>query len=313
MTDVTPPTDPPGPSGELTGAGAELTPEELACGFLDGELAPADRARVEADPELMALVDRLRAVSDAVAAPVEPLAEDRRAAMLAAALAAAPAGAEAGATASGSSVVSLDQARARRSGRAARAVGGALAAAAAVGLVALFVARDTGGDDTDTADGGSATVAALDAGADRSDEASEAASAENAPADSLAADAAAADTTSAPATEAPAAAAGEDATSAAPAVTTAAAAGGASALPDLGPLANRQAARAATSDFAFVAVPAAPGDGPCAGYPPPVATATFQGVPAYVVIIEAEPSGNRLAFVDQMSCAVLVKVDPANA
>jgi hypothetical protein len=31
------------------------------------------------------------------------------------------------------------------------------------------------------------------------------------------------------------------------------------------------------------------------------------------VIIEVAPDGNRLAFLDQVTCAVLVKVDPANA
>ena len=39
MTDVTPPRGPSGPSDERPEAGDELTPEELACGYLDGELA----------------------------------------------------------------------------------------------------------------------------------------------------------------------------------------------------------------------------------------------------------------------------------
>ena len=55
----------------------------------------------------------------------------------------------------------------------------------------------------------------------------------------------------------------------------------------------------------------APGAGPCAGYPPPVATATFQGTPAYLVVIEQSASGNRVALVASDSCAVLVKVDLA--
>ena len=70
MTDVTPPRGPSGPSDERPEAGDELTPEELACGYLDGELAPDERARVEADPALMALVAELRTVSEAVASPV---------------------------------------------------------------------------------------------------------------------------------------------------------------------------------------------------------------------------------------------------
>ena len=91
MTDVTPPRGPSGPSDERAGAGDELTPDELASGYLDGELGPDERARVEADDALMALVAELRTVSDAVASPVAPLTDDRREAVLAAAAAALPA------------------------------------------------------------------------------------------------------------------------------------------------------------------------------------------------------------------------------
>jgi hypothetical protein len=312
MTDVTPPTGPHGPYGELTGAGDELTPEELACGYLDDELAPGGRARVEADPALMALVADLRAVSGAVAAPVPPLTEDQRSAMVTAALGAlptsgAPVGPTSGATVVGGTVTSLDAARNRRSTRFVRTVAGGLAAAAAVGLVALVVTRGGGdrGDDS-TAGGGAATVA-LEAGAggeaaDTTDATVDAASADAAPADTSAQDAAAL-----PASEAPAAAT-EGATSAASArpTTTASSAGG-DALPELGPLADRAEARAAAERFATDF--AAGGPGPCAEYPPPFATATFQGVPAYLVLLEANPEGNRFALVDQATCAVLVKVD----
>lgn len=311
MTDVTPPSGPPGPSDERAGAGDELTPEELACGYLDGELAPDDRARVEADPALMALVVELRSVSEAVASPVAPLTDDHRSAMLAAALAALPpAGAASGPTAGPTTgaVTSLDAARQRRSTRLVRTVAGGLAAAAAVGLVALVVTRGGGSDDSDSADGGAATVALESAAAGEAADTTARVAAASAPADTSAADAAA---TEAPASEAPAAVT-EDATTAAPAPTIPAAGAG-SALPDLGPLANRREARAATETFTFVEAIASAGDGPCADYPPPVAIATFQGTPAYVVIIETAPDGNRLAFLDQATCAVLVKVDPANA
>ena len=90
MTDVTPPSGPPGRSGEPTGTGDELTPEELASAYLDGELEAEDRARVEADPALMALVADLRAISDAVAAPVAPLTDEQRSTMVAAAMATLP-------------------------------------------------------------------------------------------------------------------------------------------------------------------------------------------------------------------------------
>ncbi len=316
MTDVTPPRGPSGPSDERAGAGDELTPDELASGYLDSELAPDERARVEADPALMALVAELRTVSDAVASPVAPLTDDRRAAMLAAAAAAAALPAAGTATgvsegAAAGTVTSLDAARRQRSTRLVRIVAGGLAAAAAVGLLALVVTRGPGSSDVDTADGADAETATFEANAGGG-------AADTTAAGTAAADAAPADTSAqaaagseAPSTEAPAAATEDAATSAAPPRSSPAAATG-GALPDLGPLANRREARAATEAFTFVDALAAAGGGPCADYPPPVATATFQGAPAYVVIIETAPDGNRLAFLDQATCAVLVKVDPAN-
>ena len=53
------------------------------------------------------------------------------------------------------------------------------------------------------------------------------------------------------------------------------------------------------------------GAGPCAGYSPPLATATFQGTPAYLVVIEQSAAGNRVALVGTATCAVLVKADLA--
>ena len=301
MTDVTPPTGPSGPSGELTGAGDELSPEELACGYLDDELAPGDRARVEADPALMALVAELRAVSEAVAGPVPPLTEDRRSTMVTAAMGALPTvGSTAGSTppppsaapsptsgatvaptsgATVGTVTSLDAARKRRSTRLVRTVAGGLAAAAAVGLVALVVTREGSGSSDDSTAGGAAATAALEAsaGGEAADTTVDVASADAAPADTSAQDAAAlpVPASEAPSSEAPAAAT-EGATSAAPARTTTASPGGDAAIADLGPLANRAEARAAAQRFATDF--AAGGPGPCAEYPPPFATATFQGV-----------------------------------
>ncbi len=147
------------------------------------------------------------------------------------------------------------------------------------------------------------------AGGEAADTTVDAASADAAPADTSAQDAAAlpVPASEAPSSEAPAAAT-EGATSAAPArpATTASSSGDA-AIADLGPLANRAEARAAAQRFATDF--AAGGPGPCAEYPPPFATATFQGVPAYLVLLEADPEGNRFALVDQATCAVLVKVD----
>jgi hypothetical protein len=310
MTDVTPPSGPPGPSGARVGGGDELTPEELACGYLDGELEADDRARVEADPTLMALVAELRAVSDAVAAPVAPLTDDERAAMVAAAIATLPSFTDVGEP-ENASVASLDAARARRSGRLVRTVAGGLAAAAAVGLVALVVTRGGSNRDQSTADGTAATAALEAAAGGAEATTADAATADVAPAETTAA-AAEAPASEAPGSEAPAGAAA-GASSTAPALSTAADSGTERTIPDLGRLANRGEARSATTGFAFVPAPPPDGAGPCAGYPPPVATATFQGAPAYVVIIEVAPDGNRLAFLDQVTCAVLVKVDPANA
>ena len=189
---------------------------------------------------------------------------------------------------------------------------GGLAAAAAVGLVALVVTRGPGSSDVDTADGGAAETATLEADAGAKPLTPPPASPRPMPPPPTRARKSLPRRPKhrrpkhrprPPRTRRPA--------PPPPRASTGAAAGG--ALPDLGPLANRREARAATEAFTFVDALASPGDGPCAGYPPPVATATFQGTPAYVVIIETAPDGNRLAFLDQATCVVLVKVDPANA
>lgn len=61
--------------------------EELVSAYLDGEATAAERARVDADPRLLALVDSYRAAAEAVGSPVVPLDQPRRDAMVAAALA----------------------------------------------------------------------------------------------------------------------------------------------------------------------------------------------------------------------------------
>ena len=63
----------------------------------------------------------------------------------------------------------------------------------------------------------------------------------------------------------------------------------------------------------FAAVTPAPEPAPCPGYPAPLATATFQGAPALVVVVAPAPEGNRLALVDAVTCAVLIEVDTAAA
>ena len=58
-----------------------------ASAYLDGELSDDDRARVETDPDVMAVVTRFEAIRDQVRA-VDPLDDARRDRFVAAALAA---------------------------------------------------------------------------------------------------------------------------------------------------------------------------------------------------------------------------------
>jgi hypothetical protein len=99
--------------------------DELASAYLDGEATPAERAQVEADPQLMARVGELGAVRSALAAPVEaPDAATRERALAAATAAGVPPAA---------TVTRIDRGRPRRRGLAV------LGAAAAV-IVAILVA-----------------------------------------------------------------------------------------------------------------------------------------------------------------------------
>ena len=62
-----------------------VDPDELASSYLDGELSDGERARVEADPALLALVETHRVARDALASPVEPMGAEQRDAVHAAA------------------------------------------------------------------------------------------------------------------------------------------------------------------------------------------------------------------------------------
>ena len=63
--------------------------DELVSAYLDGEATPAEIAEVERDDALSARAEQLRAVRDAVAAPVPPMSAESRDRMIEAALAAA--------------------------------------------------------------------------------------------------------------------------------------------------------------------------------------------------------------------------------
>ncbi|MXZ52307.1 MAG: hypothetical protein F4Z34_03870 [Acidimicrobiaceae bacterium] len=69
----------------------QLRADELVSAYLDGEATPAEIAEVEQDDVLMARVEQLRSVRDAVAAPVAPMPAELRDQMIGAALAAADA------------------------------------------------------------------------------------------------------------------------------------------------------------------------------------------------------------------------------
>lgn len=70
----------------------ERREDELVSAYLDGEATPAEIAEVERDDALLARVEQLRSVRDAVAAPVAPMPAELKDQMIGAALAAADAG-----------------------------------------------------------------------------------------------------------------------------------------------------------------------------------------------------------------------------
>ena len=63
-----------------------LRRDELLSAYLDGEATPAEIAEVEGDDALLARVEELRAVRDAVAAPVPSLSAEQRDQLISAAL-----------------------------------------------------------------------------------------------------------------------------------------------------------------------------------------------------------------------------------
>ena len=72
-----------------------LRRDELISAYLDGEATPAEIAEIEGDDALLARVEELRAVRDAVAAPVPSLSAEQRDQLITAALGVADAKADA--------------------------------------------------------------------------------------------------------------------------------------------------------------------------------------------------------------------------
>lgn len=146
--------------------------DELVSAYLDDEVTPAERARVETDPELLARVTALRAVSDQVRA-VEPVLAGDRDDAVAAALAAfelpltvTPPVLAPPVPVPADELAERRVVRERRASRSWRWVG----AAAAVAALGVGVGQlDFGGADLDTA---------ADMAADTSDDQSVAAAAE---------------------------------------------------------------------------------------------------------------------------------------
>ncbi len=133
-----------------------LHDDELASAYLDGEATPAEIAEVEASDALLARVEELRAVRDAVAEPVVPLSVDRRDDLIGAALGVADAEAAARMEAK---VVPL-----QRPQRLLLAMAAAVIVLAAVVGTGLIASR--GSDEADTAastDEAVAGMAAADA------------------------------------------------------------------------------------------------------------------------------------------------------
>ncbi len=131
----------------------EPTRDELVSAYVDDELTDADRARVEADPDLLEQVQRFRAVARAVSAPVPPPPADHRQQAVAAALAA---------SATAGNVRSLDVARARRRSPRVVAIASVAAVIAIVLLVVPIVLSTRNGTEVDLAGEDTAAVESTD-------------------------------------------------------------------------------------------------------------------------------------------------------
>lgn len=114
----------------MTDAHLPVPADELASAYLDGALGDEARRQVEADPALLAEVAALRAVRAAVARPVE-VDPARRDEAIARAIAAMPLG-----------TAAAPRPARRRELRWLVPIGGAVAAAAAVGAFVLVVGND---------------------------------------------------------------------------------------------------------------------------------------------------------------------------
>jgi hypothetical protein len=150
----------------------DLTPEELASAYLDGEATPDERALVESDPALLALVATYRGLSRRVAEPVTA-PPGRDAAIAAALRAARPAP---GAAPSSANIRVLPSRWERWQPRLSTIAGAAAAVVLVAGAIGILSQLGGGSGDDDTAsEAGEAPdddlSAAGDGGAERATEA----------------------------------------------------------------------------------------------------------------------------------------------
>src|SRR4051812_41689415 len=120
---------------------SDVTDDELASAYLDGEATDAERARVEHDPALLARVDRMRAARDALASA--PLDEPDEAAKDAAIRTAV--------TASEATVIDLRRERVRRAVRIASIAAAVMVVVGAAGLLIRLAADSSSSTKSSTA------------------------------------------------------------------------------------------------------------------------------------------------------------------
>jgi hypothetical protein len=129
--------------------------DELASAYLDHEVTPEERARVEGDAPLRQRVEELRVARDALSSePMEPVSEASRDAAIAAAL-------------DESNVVNLASRRGRRNRRVASIAAAVLLILGAAGLL-VRAQRDSTGDRFTTAAGALSTTTTIGPLAERS-------------------------------------------------------------------------------------------------------------------------------------------------
>jgi cytoskeletal protein RodZ len=120
---------------------SDLTDDELASAYLDGEVTADERARVEGDPALVARVARLGAARDGLAAaPLEPPDEAAREAAIRAAV-----------ESSGATIIDLRRERVRRGVRLASIAAAVLLVVGAAGLLIRLASNSSSSTKSSTA------------------------------------------------------------------------------------------------------------------------------------------------------------------